>query len=110
MMHAMDEWSADFNGRNLHFFLQRTYGKEVKDLSELTGDPAYDAMREKAYDMGGHCIDPYVYKVYGDPQQRVFVDFEVGSMGVEWLYRDVSVFSRDPEHLKHVLKLMREVQ
>ena len=60
--------------------------------------------------MGGHCIDPYVYKVYGDPQQRVFVDFEVGSMGVEWLYRDVSVFSRDPEHLKHVLKLMREVQ
>ena len=62
------------------------------------------------YDMGEHCIHPYAYKVYGDPQQRVFVDFEVGSMGVEWLYRDVSAFERDPEHLEHVLKLLREVQ
>ena len=110
MMHAMDEWSAVFNGRNSHFFLKRTYGKNVKNLSELTGDPVYNVMDEKAYDMGSHCIDPYVYKIHGDPQQRVFVDFEVGSMGVQWFYRDVSVFVRDPEHLKHVLKLLGEVK
>ena len=84
--------------------------RSTKDLSELTGDPTYDVIDEKAYHMEGHCIDPYAYKIYDDPQRRVFVDFEVGSMSAEWFHRDVSVFECDPEHLKHVLRLLREVQ
>lgn len=113
MMHAMDEWSIDFNGLNKYFFLGKTNGKTIKPLSELTGDPEYDIMDEQAYDMGDHCIHPYAYKVYGDDsviRARAYTDFEIGSMGVEWLYRDVSVFERDPDHLRHVLKLLREVQ
>ena len=69
-------------------------------LRELTGVEAYRD-QEKAYDMNGHCIDPYAFKIYPGGMH-----YELMSMGVETLYRSPSAYLKDPDMLKWVIKML----
>lgn len=107
MMHAMERNSAAFFADSEAYFLRRTAGKTIEPLSALTGD-GYEP-DEEAYDMGGECVHPYAYKIYGDPQTRQFTSFEVASLGVEYLYRKPWTFVNDPELLDFVLHKLKGV-
>lgn len=108
MMHAMEHHSPEFLRDSERFFLRRTRGKTPRKLNDITNSNRYHDY-ETAYDMGESCIRPYAFKIYGDPQSRVFTGFEITSIGVEYLYRDPTIFLKDPDHLAFVLHKLREV-
>lgn len=100
LMHAVEEHDPDVKEAEREYFEERTRGRELKSLRELTGDDSY-ASFEKAYDVGHGCIDPYAFKLYEDG------GYELLSLGVEMLYREPLAFRRDPGMLKWLLDVLR---
>lgn len=99
LMHAVGAHDIDFHLAEERYFKDRTASKKTKTLRDITGDMGYRT-DEIAYDMGGNCIDPYVFKDYGGGA------YELMSMGVETLYRSPVAYSNDPNMLKWVLSML----
>lgn len=99
LMHAVEEHDPEFLDAEREYFEKRTRGKTRARLYELTGNDEYDDS-ELAYDVGGKCVDPYMFKDYGGS------GYELMSMGVEMLYRSPSAYSKDFEMLKWVLSML----
>nr|DAG29387.1 MAG TPA: minor capsid protein [Caudoviricetes sp.] len=99
LMHAVEEHDPEFLEAEREYFEKRTRGKARARLYELTGNDEYDDS-ELAYDVGGKCVDPYMFKDYGGS------GYELMSMGVEMLYRSPSAYSKDFEMLKWVLSML----
>ena len=99
LMHAVEEHDPEFLEAEREYFEKRTRGKARARLYELTGNDGYDDS-ELAYDVGGKCVDPYMFKDYGGS------GYELMSMGVEMLYRSPSAYSKDFEMLKWVLSML----
>ena len=99
LMHAVEEHDPEFLDAEREYFEKRTRGKARARLYELTGNDEYDDS-ELAYDVGGKCVDPYMFKDYGGS------GYELMSMGVEMLYRSPSAYSKDFEMLKWVLSML----
>ncbi len=99
LMHAVEEHDPEFLKAEREYFDKRTEGKNLVLLQKLTGNVGYD-YHETAYDVGGKCVDPYVFKYYED------TGYELMSMGVETLYRSPTAYSKDFEMLKWVLMML----
>ena len=99
LMHAVEEHDPEFLEAEREYFEKRTRGKARARLYELTGNDEYDDS-ELAYDVGGKCVDPYMFKDYGGS------GYELMSMGVEMFYRSPSAYSKDFEMLKWVLSML----
>ena len=98
LMHAVEEHDAAFLEAERAYFEERTKGKRIARLSELTGISTYD-FNEIAYDVGNGCIGPYAFKIYAR-------GYELMSIGVETLYRSPGTFLADPGMLKWVLSML----
>lgn len=99
LMHAVEEHDPEFLEAEREYFEKRTKGKARARLYDLTGNEEYDDS-ELAYDVGGKCVDPYMFKDYGGS------GYELMSMGVEMLYRLPTAYSKDFEMLKWVLSML----
>ncbi len=98
-MHAVEERDPDVMAAEREYFERRTRGRELKQLSELTGDLSY-APDELAFDVGKDFIDPYAFKDYGGEA------YELLSLGVEMLYREPLKYVHDPDMLKWLLDVI----
>lgn len=99
LMHAVEEHDPEAMEAERVYFEERTRGKELKQLSEITGDAAY-APDELAFDVGKECIDPYAFKDYGGEA------YELLSLGIEMLYREPLKYVHDPDMLKWLLDVI----
>ena len=108
VIQPMDARSQDFFDDSKAYFEKRTKKKTLALLDDLDPGRGYE-LNEEAYDMGGRCIDPYVFKEYRDSSTGDLYAFEVASMGVEYLYRQPWLFAKDPSHLRFALHNLLEV-